>query len=176
MFALKTNLLFDLAMAPNIELELPLGRHNRWSLNAEWLFPWWLIDHDKYCLQILSGGLEGRYWLGNRTTRGALAGHFLGLYAGGGKYDLQWKTDGYQGEFYIASGISYGYSAPIARRLNLEFSIGIGLLRTNYEHYHAIDDYQTLLWQNDGNYTWFGPTKIKISLVWLLGGRKGGER
>ena len=176
LFALKTNLLFDLAMVPNIELELPLGRHNRWSLNAEWLFPWWLIDHDKYCLQILSGGLEGRYWLGNRTTRGALAGHFLGLYAGGGKYDLQWKTDGYQGEFYIASGISYGYSAPIARRLNLEFSIGIGLLRTNYEHYHAIDDYQTLLWQNDGNYTWFGPTKIKISLVWLLGGRKGGER
>lgn len=86
------------------------------------------------------------------------------------------KRTGYQGEFYIASGISYGYSAPIARRLNLEFSIGIGLLRTNYEHYHAIDDYQTLLWQNDGNYTWFGPTKIKISLVWLLGGRKGGER
>lgn len=177
LFALKTNLLFDLALAPNIELELPLGRRNRWSLNAEWMFPWWLIDNDKYCFQVLSGGLEGRYWLGNRTARRTLTGHFLGFYAGGGKYDLQWKENGYQGEFCIASGISYGYSAPIARRLNLEFSIGIGLLRTDYEHYHAINDYHTLLWQNDGKYTWFGPTKAKISLVWFLGHReKGGGR
>lgn len=177
LFALKTNLLFDLSLIPNLELELPLGKRNRWSLNAEWMFPWWLLDNDKYCLQILSGGLEARYWLGNRTTHRTLAGHFLGVYAGGGKYDLQWKEDGYQGEFYIASGISYGYSTPIARRLNLEFSIGIGLLRTSYEHYHAINNYRTLLWQNDGNYTWLGPTKAKISLVWLLGQkRKGGER
>lgn len=177
LFALKTNLLFDLALIPNLELELPLGKRNRWSLNAEWMFLWWLLDNDKYCLQILSGGLEARYWLGNRTTHRILAGHFLGFYAGGGKYDLQWKEDGYQGEFYIASGISYGYSTPIARRLNLEFSIGIGLLRTSYEHYHAINNYRTLLWQNDGNYSWLGPTKAKISLVWLLGQkRKGGEK
>lgn len=177
LFALKTNLLFDLSLIPNFELELPLGKRNRWSFNAEWMFPWWLLDNDKYCLQILSGGLEARYWLGNRTMHRILSGHFLGVYAGGGKYDLQWKEDGYQGEFYIASGISYGYSTPIARRLNLEFSIGIGLLRTSYEHYHAINNYRTLLWQNDGNYTWLGPTKAKISLVWLLGQkRKGGER
>lgn len=173
--ALKTNLLFDVALAPNIELELPLGK--RWSLNAEWMFPWWLTKNHKYCFQLLSGGLEGRYWLGERTDRRLLTGHFLGLYAGGGKYDLQWKDNGYQGEFYIASGVSYGYVLPVARRLNLELSIGVGLLRTNYEHYHAINDYRTLLWQNNGTYTWFGPTKAKISLVWLLGGKeKGGER
>lgn len=180
LLALKTNLLFDLALVPNIEIEVPLGKQNRWSVNGEWMFPWWLIDHDKYCLQILSGGVEGRYWLGNRfkrLSRPALTGHFLGFYAGGGKYDLQWETDGYQGEFYIASGISYGYSTRIGRHLNLEFSIGIGLLRTNYEYYHAIDHYHTLLWQNNGNYTWFGPTKAKISLVWVWGRkRKGGGR
>ena len=50
-FALKTNLLFDLAFAPNIELELPFGKSNRWSLNVEWIFPWWLIDNDKFCFQ-----------------------------------------------------------------------------------------------------------------------------
>ncbi|WP_394369748.1 DUF3575 domain-containing protein, partial [Bacteroides propionicigenes] len=32
LFALKTNLLFDAALMPNIELELPIGK--RWSLNA----------------------------------------------------------------------------------------------------------------------------------------------
>ena len=177
--ALKTNLLFDLSLMPNIEVEVPFG--NRWSLNGELMFPWWLMDGDKYCLQILMGGVEGRYWLGsrkNRDNRKVLTGHFLGLYAGGGKYDLQWDRNGYQGEFFIAAGISYGYSTPIARNLNLEFSLGIGLLRTGYEHYHARDNYQTLLWQNNGRYTWIGPTKAKVSLVWMLNlkMKKGGER
>lgn len=106
-----------------------------------------------------------------------LTGHFFGLYAGGGKYDLQWDKNGYQGEFFIAAGVSYGYSMRIVRNLNLEFSLGIGLLRTGYEHYHARDSYQTLLWQNNGRYTWIGPTKAKISLVWMLNRKmKGGKK
>lgn len=181
LFALKTNLLFDAALMPNVEIEVPVG--NRWSVNAEYMFPWWLFDGDKYSMQILMGGLEGRYWLGgkeNRINREALTGHFLGLYAGGGKYDLQWKENGYQGEFFIAAGISYGWSASIARNLHLEFNIGIGMLRTDYRHYHARESYQTLLWQENGKYTWFGPTKAKISLVWLLNRKmkigKGGAK
>lgn len=170
LFALKTNLLFDAALMPNIELEIPLGR--RWSLNTEYIFPWWLIDGDKYCLQVLSGGAEVRYWTGNRLHRAALTGHFLGLYAGGGKYDLQWKENGYQGEFFIAAGIGYGYARRIARNLSLEFNIGIGLLRTNYRHYRTERDYEVLRWMENGNYTWFGPTKAKISLVWLLNGNQ----
>lgn len=181
LFALKTNLLSDAALMPDIEVEVPIGR--RWSVNGEYMFPWWLFEGGKYSLQILMGGLEGRYWLGsraNRESRDVLTGHFLGLYAGGGKYDLQWKENGYQGEFFIAAGISYGYARKIARNLRLEFNIGIGMLRTDYRHYHARDNYQTLLWQENGKYTWFGPTKAKISLVWLLSRKvkvqKGGAR
>ena len=127
------------------------------------------------------GGLEGRYWLGGRKKRQqteVLTGHFLGLYVGGGKYDLQWDDNGYQGEFFIAAGISYGWATRIARNLRLEFNIGIGLLRTDYRHYHARDNHQTLLWQENGRYTWFGPTKAKISFVWLLNRKvkKGGAR
>lgn len=179
LFALKTNLLFDAALMPNVEIEVPIGK--RWSINGEYLFPWWLMKENRYCLQILSGGLEGRYWLGsslNRKHREVLTGHFVGLYAGGGKYDLQWKENGYQGEFFIASGISYGWATHIARNLHLEMSIGLGLLRTDYRHYHVRNHYQTLLWQENGKYTWFGPTKAKISLVWLLNRKekKGGMR
>lgn len=169
LFALKTNLLFNIALMPNVEIEVPIGK--RWSVNGEYMFPWWLLKDNRYCLEILSGGLEGRYWLGNsqnREQREVLTGHFVGLYAGGGKYDLQWKENGYQGEFFIAAGISYGWATCIARNLHLELNIGIGLLRTDYRHYHAQNNYQTLLWQENGNYTWFGPTKAKISLVWLL--------
>ena len=179
LLALKTNLLFDAALMPNVEIEVPVGK--RWSVNGEYAFPWWQFDRGKYCMQVLMGGLEGRYWLGSRKSREdreVLTGHFLGLYAGGGKYDLQWGEKGYQGEFFIAAGVSYGWATRIARHLHLEFNIGIGLLRTDYRHYHARDNYQTLLWQEYGKYTWFGPTKEKISLVWLLNRRvkKGGSR
>lgn len=151
---------------PNIELEVPIGK--RWSLNGEYMFPWWLINDDRYCLQVLMGGLEVRYWPGRRNV---LTGHFLGLYAGGGKYDLQWDKNGYQGEFFIAAGVSYGYAHSIARNLRLEYNIGIGMLRTDYRHYHSRDNHQTLLWQENGEYTWLGPTKLKISLVWLITGK-----
>ena len=148
LLALKTNLLFDAALMPNVEIEVPVGK--RWSVNGEYAFPWWQFDRGKYCMQVLMGGLEGRYWLGSRKSREdreVLTGHFLGLYAGGGKYDLQWGEKGYQGEFFIAAGVSYGWATRIARHLHLEFNIGIGLLRTDYRHYHARDNYQTLLWQ-----------------------------
>ena len=179
LLALKTNLLFDAALMPNVEIEVPVGK--RWSVNGEYAFPWWQFDRGKYCMQVLMGGLEGRYWLGSRKSREdreVLTGHFLGLYAGGGKYDLQWGEKGYQGEFFIAAGVSYGWATRIARHLHLEFNIGIGLLRTDYRHYHARDNYQTLLWLENGKYTRFGPTKAKISLVWLLNRRvkKGGSR
>ena len=169
LFAVKTNLLFDAALMPNIELEVPIGK--RWSLNGEYMFPWWLINDDRYCLQVLMGGLEVRYRPGRRSGRDVLTGHFIGLYAGGGKYDLQWDKNGYQGEFFIAAGVSYGYAHSIARNLRLEYNIGIGMLRTDYRHYHSRDNHRTLLWQENGEYTWLGPTKLKISLVWLITGK-----
>lgn len=36
---------------PNIEIEVPIGK--RWSINGEYMFPWWLFDGDKYSMQIL---------------------------------------------------------------------------------------------------------------------------
>lgn len=172
--AVKTNLLFDVALIPNIELEIPLGSH--WSLNGEYMFPWWLVDNDKYCMQLLSGSLEGRWWLGNRIRRKPLTGHFAGIYTGGGKYDLQWKEKGYRGVYFITAGLSYGYSLSLSKRWNMEFSLGVGMMRTDYRLYKAEDDYRTLFWQKNGRYTWFGPTKAKISLVWLLGNKKGGKK
>ena len=83
---------------PCLYAECRIGSSYRRTLVGEWRtdVPWWLFDGDKYCLQILSGGVEGRYWLGNRSNRRVLTGHFFGLYAGGGKYDLQWDKNGYQ--------------------------------------------------------------------------------
>ena len=79
--AVKNNLLYDIALAPNIEIEVPIGR--QWSLNAEYKCPWWSDSNKEICYQLLSGGIESRFWLGNRAGRRQLTGHFIGLYAEG---------------------------------------------------------------------------------------------
>lgn len=168
--AFKTNLLFDLATVLNVEIEVPLAK--RWSIAAEWMFPWWLDEKNQNCLQVLSGTLEGKYWFSrNRKEmqRNDLTGWFAGLYAGGGLYDIEWHKKGYQGEFYLAAGISAGFAHKIGRDFSMEYGIGVGYLDTDYRKYRAQkdpDDKWVLVRQKRGSYSYFGPTKIKVSLVW----------
>lgn len=175
-FALKTNLLYDLLLTPSFEVEIPIG--NRWSVAGEWIFPWWITKDNGNALQILSGQVEGRYWFGNRTNKPQLTGWFAGFYAGGGLYDLQWKNNGYQGEFYIAAGASAGYAHTINKSgsLRMEYSLGLGYLNTEYRYYEGMQNNEYLVWQYDGRYTWIGPTKAKVSLVWMIDWQRGGKR
>ncbi len=175
LFAIKTNLLYDIALMPSIELEVPIGE--RWSVAGEWIFPWWITKDNGNALQMLSGQVEGRYWFGERATKPQLTGWFAGLYAGGGLYDLQWKNNGYQGEFYIAAGLSGGFAHTINKSgsLRMEYSLGVGYLNTEYRYYEGMQNNEYLVWQHDGKYTWFGPTKAKVSLVWMIN-KRGGKR
>lgn len=191
-FAIKTNLLFDAATLFNIEAEIPLGR--RFSVLAEWTFPFWgglgnaggvaplPAYSEKYTLQMLSGGLEARYWfprsksLDNKAQYwgdyNPLNGWFVGLYGGAGLYDFQWNGKGMQGEFYIASGISAGYAHPIGKYFHMEYSLGFGYVATRYYNYTAMDGHKVVDIRPDGKYdrrqqSFFGPTKLKIALVWI---------
>lgn len=162
--AVKNNLLYDLALAPNIEVEIPIGK--RWSLNTEYKCPWWLNSKHDFCYQLLSGGMEGRCWLGNRQKRNRLTGHFIGLYAESGIYDFQLRGDGYQGKYYGAAGVTYGYAKQLVQHFSLEFSLGIGYLTTEYKKYTPYEG--DIIWTNSGRYNFIGPTKAKVSLVWLI--------
>lgn len=190
--AIKTNLLFDAGLMPNIELEFPIGK--RFSLLGEWTFPWWgglgndggvspvPAYSEKFTMQMLSGGLEARYWFPrskrlDRYSRkwgdyNPLTGWFAGLYAGAGLYDFQFGGKGIQGEFYIAAGISGGFAHPIGKYFHMEYSLGIGYLSTRYYRYTPLDGHKVVIIRPDGMYdrrqqNWFGPTKAKISLVWI---------
>ena len=39
--AIKNNLLYDLALAPNIEIERWFGKDNQWSIMIDWMSPWY---------------------------------------------------------------------------------------------------------------------------------------
>ncbi len=176
LFALKTNLLFDALTALNVELEVPIGK--RWSVMGEWMFPWWVAKDNSKALEILSGSVEGRYWFSKKADAPVMTGWFGGAYVSGGLYDLRYKGKGYQGEVYYSGGLSAGYAHKINKTgsLRMEYSLGLGFLKTDYRYYEGKENNQILVWQKDGRFLWGGPTKAKISLVWMIHGNKKGGR
>ncbi|MBQ8948817.1 MAG: DUF3575 domain-containing protein [Prevotella sp.] len=99
-FALKTNLLFDAAGAFNFEVEIPFGRNRQWSIMLEDWFPWYVWHNNSRAYEIWTVGAELRRWFDPCPgKRPALTGNFVGLYAALGKYDIEWKSVGDQGEF-----------------------------------------------------------------------------
>lgn len=181
--AFKTNLLYNAATIVNAAIELPLSRHI--SLSADILFPWWLSERHQRALQINAADLEVRYWINptpntafSSNNYNSLTGWFTGLYAGGGLYDLEWDRVGVQGEYFIATGVSGGYAIPLSRNINLEFSLGLGYLRTRYREYEATEDAVGewhLIKRQEGYFSWLGPTKAKISIVWYPHFKKKGD-
>lgn len=169
LFALKTNLLFDLASALNLEIEIPIGR--QWSIAVEGVFPWWLWDSKQLCLQMISGHIEGRYWFDQRIDRPLFTGWFVGIYGGYGYYDFEFGGHrGIQGEFRNV-GVSGGYGHRIGKNLSLEYSLGLGYAQSNYRNYEARQDeaYDWYLYRQETKKAdWFGPTRLKVSLVWML--------
>lgn len=66
-----------------------------------------------------------------------------------------------------AMGAEYGYSLPIARKLNIDFTLGVGYWGGIYHEYKPRNQYY--VWQATKERRWVGPTKLEVSLVWLLG-------
>lgn len=166
--AVKTNLLFDAALAPNVEVERWFGKNKRFSVMAEVWFPWYVWKHNSRAYEVLNIGLEGRYWLthSKKHYNRPITGFFIGAYAAGGKYDLEWKSKGYQGE-YTSLGLSVGYTWRIGRNFNLEASVAGGWVAGPYRYYEGRFDDTHLIWQYNANLNYFGPTKAKLSLVYL---------
>lgn len=163
--ALKTNMLYDLALVPNIGVEFYLSRG--WSVGGSWMYAWWNTDKHNIYWRTYGGELEFRKYFGRRASEKPLTGHHLGLYGQALTYDFETGGKGYQSKFSYGVGIEYGYSLPIGRRLNLDFGIGLGYLGGEYKSYEPIDNHY--VWKETRQRHWFGPTKVEISLVWLIG-------
>lgn len=164
-FALKTNLLYDIALIPNISLEYAITDH--WSVAADWEYAWWSKDFSHKFWRTYGGNLEVRYYLNNKDGR-LLTGHHFGAYGGILTYDVEWGGKGYMGEKWSKMfGLSYGYAAPIGRRLHLDFELGIGYFGGEYYEYSPQGD--KYFWEQTKNRRWFGPTRAEATLVWMLG-------
>lgn len=183
--SVSTNMLYDAILLPNIGMEFYLGKN--WSISGNWMYGWWNNNHHHKYWRAYGGDLELRKWLGSASKRKPLTGHHLGIYAQILLYDFEFGGKGQMSgkpganiweKASYAAGLEYGFALPVARRLNIDFTVGIGYLSGDYYEYIPEDNHY--VWLNTKKRSWFGPTKAQISLVWLLGhgntNKKGGKR
>lgn len=184
--AVYTNMLYDALAVPNLGVEFYLGKN--FSIAGNWMHAWWSYDRRHRYWRIYGGELNARYWFGKAADAKPLTGHHIGLYAQAITYDFEFGGKAYMGgepggtildRAHWGGGIEYGYSLPIARRLNIDFSIGIGYIGGRV--YEFVPEGDRYLWSATKDRHWFGPTKIGVSLMWLIGHgnenkAKGGRR
>ncbi len=184
--ALKTNMLYDALLLPNIGAEFYVGKNI--SINADWMYGWWDRDRTHYYWRAYGGNIGARWWFGKAAHEKPLTGHHLGLFTGVVTYDFELGKGGIMGGLprgtlwdrcNFISGVEYGYSLPVTRHLNIDFSFALGYMGGKYLKYEP--KYGFYIWQSTHRLHWFGPTKAEISLVWLIGcdnwnRSKGGSR
>lgn len=182
---LKTNLLYDALLLPNIGAEFYIGKN--FSLFGNWMYGWWDRDRSHYYWRAYGGEVGARWWFGHKAHEKPLTGHHIGLYAGVVTYDFELGKGGVMGGLphgtlwdrcNVTGGFEYGYSFPVARRLNIDLTVGFGYIGGKYMKYEPADGFY--VWQSTNNLHWFGPTKAEVSLVWLIGcdnynRKKGGD-
>ena len=131
--AVKTNMLYDALLVPNIGVEAYLGKD--WSVAANWMYAWWKTDRRHWYWRTYGGDLSVRKWLGKAAKAKPLTGHHLGVYGQIFTYDFETGGKGYIGgkpggtlwdKMNYSAGVEYGYSLPVAYRLNIDFSIAVG--------------------------------------------------
>lgn len=167
---LKTNLLPDAALSPNVGLEFKLA--SRWSLDLTGQMNLWPINNHKWKHWLVQP--EARYWFCEPFVKS-----FLGIHAIGGGFNVgnigtdikflgtdfgKLRDHRYEG-WAVGGGIAYGYALPLSKHWNMEFELGIGYVYVHYKGFTCADcSHQT----GEGHHNYFGPTKAAINLVYIF--------
>lgn len=181
----RTNLLMDVLTVPNIGLDFYLGKQI--SISPQWMYAWWKNSHHNRFWRLYGGDITVSYHL-QSSTGNKFSGHHFGLYAGIFTFDFEWGKTGYIGgkpggnlwnQCLVNTGVVYGYSLPISSRFDLDFSIGLGYITGKIEKYRPHND--LYIRESISKIHYFGPTRLEISLVWLIGKsnfnlREGGKK
>lgn len=168
---LHTNTLYDLALCPNVGLEIQTDLGIAFQLD---FIGSWLSNNSKnrywqnYAFQT-----EIRYYLGGTTSDMPYLGHHIGLYGQLATYDFEFGGTGYQCNSLDKSwgvGIAYGYRIPLSQHFSMDFTVGLGCFNTKYTQYAPNNDwYKATRW---GKMQWWGPTRLEASIIWNLNNKK----
>ena len=170
--ALKTNLLSDGFLNPNLAAEVTLAP--RWTLDVSGQFNVWDLSHDRKWKHWVVQP-EIRYWFCDRFS-----GHFVGAHLLGGQYNVggldipfsflgtdfrKIKDTRYLG-WFGGLGVAYGYDWALSEHWNLEAELGIGWTYTRYDRFRCAGCGKKI--ENDKPHNYFGVTKAAINLVYVF--------
>lgn len=174
----KTNALYLATSTPNIGLEYAFA--DRFSLELEGGYNPWTLDSDRNMkAKHFLVSPEVRYWFCE-----AFNGHFIGINANYTLFNLSGvdvpavffpsarsamvledlknrRSEGWA----AGAGLTYGCVWPIARRWNLECTVGLGYWYTDYDKFESR---KCGLFQKHVSHGAFGPTALGISFIYLI--------
>ena len=178
-FLLYSNLAYDVAGVPSIGTEFYMGKG--WALNARWSGSWWSSRAKNRFYRVYGAELALRKYFRLPSDNGAgmfrsSTGHHVGAYGQLFTYDFEFSGKGYMGgmpgkNLFAApswsAGVEYGYTFAIGRHLNLDLSLGVGYLQgPQWQYVPGEDGYQ---FERFRTFRWIGPTRLDVSLYWLIG-------
>ena len=151
--------------SPNFGLELGLSKKITIDLGYG-INPFIFKDNKKWKHWLIES--EVRYWLCERFY-----GHFMGLHIGAAEYNLSKvkvpmikNSQDYRYEGWAAlGGLSYGYSWILGGRWNMEATLGLGVVYTDYKKFECPQCGKLL---NESNKIFIAPTKAAISIIYLF--------
>ena len=162
---LRTNLLYDLGLCPNIGLEVQ--GQNGFALQLDYIGAWWYNDVKNRYWNNYGFQMEGRYYFSSGKDNFPLRGHHIGVYGQLLTYDFEFSGTGYAspkfGDTY-GIGASYGYSFRLGDDFHLDCTVGLGYFQTIYGKY--VPRNGSYYYIEHRKKTWLGPTKAEVALVW----------
>lgn len=167
--ALRTNLVYDALLLPTLGIEWRVNSHIGIKLDGS-LSRW--------------GGATGKVqkvWLLNPEVRWYLLRNrrfYAGVSGNYGEYNLYKyalgsivsKDSGYQGKLWNA-GLTAGYQLCLSRGFSLDFNLGLGYTRSEYDTFGMTNGVRVYKERNKRKNFW-GPTQAGVSLVWTIGTNK----
>lgn len=169
--AVKTNLISDVLLSPNLGVEVGLAP--RWTIDVSGEINAWKINDHSWRHWFVQP--EVRYWFCERFQ-----GHFIGVHIHSGQYNVGGLKNGfsllgtdfsklsdrrYQG-WFVGAGIAYGYAWILNKHWNLESEIGIGYSYTNSNVYPCAVCGKKL--ENNKPHHYVGLTKVAVNLVYTF--------
>lgn len=156
--AVKTNLLFDAALVANLGIEISPWKH--WSLDIPVCYSPYSITQTRK-IRLLSVQPEIRWWF-----KEAMSGHFIGLHTHVAGFNIALNDYArYQdpNKALWGMGLSYGYAISLDKKHHwgMEFTIGAGFAKYQYDAYHNWDNGQKF---TSGSDCYWGITRAGVTL------------
>lgn len=161
---LKSNLLYDAILIPNLSSEINMGKN--WSIEIGFWYTWLKKDHKHRYWRSYGEEIDIRKYISHVKNENVFRGHHIGAVFMSGIYDTEFGNKGEKSNFSYATGIEYGYSTTISSKINIDISLALGYWGGRYEEYKPIDTHY--VWQSTKNRNWFGPIKASINLSYKI--------